>query len=428
MKKRSHSIDFCIAIVLLLGAGCDQTSDHNWTHFRGNNLDGISENKMSPVHWNSDSNIVWKTEIHGKGWSSPVVYDNQVWVTTATEDGKELFAVCMDYQTGEIIHDIQLFKPDSVFRKHSINTYATPTPCVEKDYVFAHFGRYGTAGINITDGSVMWQRTDLYCNHIQGPGSSPMLYKDLLILHFDGTDIQYIVALDKLTGETVWRTDRQKEPYESLTWIGKKAYITPLIIQKNGKDLLISNGAAVCSAYDPETGEEIWWIIRGAESTIAMPFYDGGLLFFYSGYMVTDDGHRYSELLAVDPNGQGDITESNIKWIIQTPILQLLTPVVKNGLIYTIDSESKLQCIDSKSGNLIYSEKTKDKFNASPIYSAGKIYFFSSKGETIVIKEGQNLDIIARNELEGEIWATPAFLRDNILIRTSKYLYRIGER
>lgn len=425
MKKRNICNSISIAIVLILIAGCSKTSDDNWTHFRGSNLDGISDNKTSPIYWKSDSSIVWKTQIHGRGWSSPVVYENQVWITTATEDGTELFAVCVDYRTGDIIHDIKIFEPDSVFRKHSINTYATPTPCVDDNYVFAHFGRYGTAGINRTDGSVIWQRTDLSCNHIQGPGSSPVLYKNLLILHYDGTDNQYIIALDKFTGETVWKTNRQQEPYESLPWIGKKAYITPLIIQANGRDLLISNGAALCSAYDPETGEEIWWVIRGAESTIAMPFYEDGLLFFYSGFMVAEDGHRYSELLAIDPDGEGDITESNVKWTIQSSPLQLLTPVVINGLIYTINSENTLQFIDSRSGNIIYSEKMKDKFNASPFYSAGKIYFFTTRGETLVIDEGEKMEIIARNKLEGEIWATPAFVRNNILIRTSKYLYRI---
>jgi len=426
MKNFIYTFYFWMGILLLSGAGCDRSLEHNWTHFRGNNLGGISENKNSPVHWNSDSNIVWKTEIHGKGWSSPVVYDNQVWVTTATEDGKELSAVCVDYKTGKIIYDILLFKPDSIFRKHSINTFATPTPCIEKDHAFAHFGRYGTAGIRTADGSVMWQRNDLQCDHIQGPGSSPLLYKDLLILHFDGTDIRYIVALDKLTGETVWQTERQQEPYEPLSWIAKKAYITPLIVQVEGRDLIVSNGSAMCSAYDPGTGEEVWWLVKGAESTIAMPFYENGLVFYYTGYMTTDEGHQYSELVAADPRGQGDITGSNIKWIMKTPILQLLTPVVKNGLIYTIDNESTLQCIDSKSGDIIYSEKLDGKYYASPVYADGKIYFFSTKGEILVINEGSKLQIITRNKLEGQIWATPAFIRDNILIRTSEYLYRIG--
>lgn len=427
MKNNSLHIHFCIALFLLILTGCSNTADPDWTHFRGSNLDGISNNHTSPLQWGIDSNIVWKKEIHGRGWSSPVVYDNQVWVTTASNDGKELFAVCLDYQTGELIHDVQLFTPDSVYRKHAINTYATPTPCIEKDYIFAHFGRYGTAGINTADGSVIWRRTDLSCNHIQGPGSSPILYKNLLILHFDGVDDQYLIALNHLTGETVWRTERQKEPYKPLTWIGRKAYITPMIIQVNGKDLLISNGAAVCSAYDPETGEEIWWVVRGAESTIAMPFYGNGLVYYYTGYMIAEDGQNYTELLAVDPDGKGDITGSNIKWAIRSPILQLLTPVVENGLIYTINSESELQCIDSKTGRIIYAERMKGKFNASPVYSAGRIYFFSTKGETYVLEEGRKFNVIAKNKLEGEIWATPAFVRNNILIRTSKYLYRIGE-
>jgi outer membrane protein assembly factor BamB len=379
-----------------------------------------------PVRWTPDSNILWKAEIHDKGWSSPVVYDEQIWVTTASDDGEGLYAVCLDFETGKIIHDIKVFEPDSVYGKHGINTYATPTPCIEKDFVYVHFGRYGTACINTNNGSVIWQRTDLLCNHVQGPGSSPVLYKNLLILHLEGSDVQYIVALNKINGKTVWITERRKELYEPLEPIGKKAYITPLIVTVNGMDLLISNGSAVCSAYDPETGKEIWWIVRGEDSTIAMPFSENGKVYFYTSFTVPPEGNNFVELMAVNPDGQGDIAEKNILWRIKTPVLQLLTPVIKDGLIYTIDSENNLMCIDSETGNTFYSDKVKSKYNSSPVYAAGNIYFCSTQGEIMVIREGIKHDVVAVNELDGEIWSTPAILRNSILIRTSKFLYRIG--
>jgi outer membrane protein assembly factor BamB len=247
-----------------------------------------------------------------------------------------------------------------------------------------------------------------------------------LILHLEGSDVQYIVALNKANGKTVWKTERRKEFYELLEPIGKKAYITPLIITINGRDILISNGSAVCNAYDPETGKEIWWIVRGEDSTIAMPFSEDGKVYFYTSYMVPPDGERFAELMAVNPDGEGDIAEKNILWRIKTPVLQLLTPVIKDGLIYTIDTESNLMCIDSKTGQTVYSERLKGKFNASPVYAAGYIYFCSTRGDIIIIKEGRDLEIVAENRLDGEIWATPAILRNSILIRTSKFLYRIG--
>jgi len=402
-------------------------SQHNsWTHFRGNNLDGVAVVNQAPVKWKSDSNIVWKTEIHDKGWSSPVVYDNQIWMTTASDNGKQMYALAVDHKTGEILHDILLFTPDSIYRKHNINSYATPTPCIEQGFVYVNFGRYGTACLNTNNGKTVWQRTDIEFLDIQGPGSSLMLYKNLLILHCEGTHKQQILALDKSTGKTVWQTERPKDIYDSLEPIGKKAYVTPIIINVNGKDQLISNGSAVCIAYDPNTGEEIWRVVGGIDSTISMPFEEDGIVFFYTGFKINDTDEKYAELLAVTPNGWGDVTDTHILWRMETPILQLLTPIVKDGLIYTIDTKSIMMCIEAKTGDVIWSKRVRGKFNASPIYANGNIYFSSTNGDIIVIQEGRQLNIIAENELEGEIWATPVVLNGNILIRTSKYLYKIG--
>ncbi len=153
-------------IIFFLTSYQIEAQNVRWTHFRGSKLNGIANVDYAPLKWAGDSNIVWKTRIHDIGWSSPVVYNDQVWMTTATEDGKEMYAVCVDYNTGENIYDIKLFTPDSVYRKHNINSYATPTPCIENDYVYAHFGRYGTACINTGNGKIKWTRSDLKCQHI----------------------------------------------------------------------------------------------------------------------------------------------------------------------------------------------------------------------------------------------------------------------
>ena len=172
----------------------------DWTHFRGSNLDGISLDKSAPLSWTETENISWKSAMEGRGWSSPVVFKDQIWYTTATPDGKVMFAVCTDFNTGQNLFNITVFQPDTIYRKHAINSYATPTPCIEKDHVYVHYGRYGTACLSTETGLIVWSRTDLQCEHIQGPASSPILYKDMLILHMEGTDVQYIIALDKSSG------------------------------------------------------------------------------------------------------------------------------------------------------------------------------------------------------------------------------------
>ena len=402
------------------------SQDKNWTHFRGSNLDGISVSGNIPLIWD-ESSIIWKTDIHDKGWSSPVVYDNQIWLTSATPDGKELYAICTDFLTGKIIYDINVFSPDDVYGKHSINTYASPSPCIEKGFVYVHFGSMGTACINTDNGSVVWKRTDFKCNHVQGPASSPIIYKNMLILHFEGTDKRFIVALDKLTGKQIWRSDRPVEPYEPLPDIGKKAYITPIILNVKGRDMLISNGAAVCIAYDPYTGKEIWRVVRGAESTVAMPVTEKGILYMYTGFVVDDDGTNYSELIAVNPDGKGDITSTNILWSIRTGPQQLLTPVIKEGLIYTVDTQNNLMCIEAATGDILYSIHMKANFNASPVYLDGIIWFFSIKGEVLGVKQGRRYELVAHNQMDSGIWGTPAFLRNSVILRTDKYLYRIGK-
>jgi outer membrane protein assembly factor BamB len=427
-SMKSFKIISISVLVLTLVSGIQpvKSQQFNWTHFRGSNLNGISDDQNTPVTWNDSTNIIWKTDIQGKGWSSPVVYGDQVWVTSAGEDGKQMAGICLDFITGKIIYSINLFQPDTTFPKHTINTYATPTPCIEEGFVYLNFGTYGTACVDTRNAKVIWKRTDLHCDHVQGPGSSPILYKNLIILHVEGIDVQYLIALDKRTGETVWKTDRPVELYEPLAPIGKKAYITPIIMKVNGEDLLISNGSAVCIAYNPLTGKEVWRIVQGVDSTIAMPVSENGIVYFFPSFVSGPNGENYTELLAVNPEGSGDITKTNVLWRFKSPVLQLLTPLIKDGLIYTVDTQNMLYCLDAKTGKEVYSKKLKQKYNSSPVFAGGNIYFTSVKGATMVIKAGNQLQIIAENKLPGEVYATPAFVRNSILLRTDSQLYRIG--
>ena len=422
------SILFCFYFVALLVVTKQASSqDKNWTNFRGSKSNALAETENIPLKWD-DSVIKWKIEIHDKGHSSPVVYNDQIWVTTARSDGKELYAVCIDFKTGEIIYDIKVFTPEEVEEKHSLNTYATPTPCIEKGFVYVHYGNGGTACISTSNGSIVWKRSDFKCKFVQGSASSPVIYKNLLILHYEGVDIRYIVALDKSNGKQVWKSDRPADLYEPLPEIGRKAYSTPVILNVKGRDMLISNGSAVCIAYDPNNGNEIWRVVDGAESTVSMPFTENGVVFWYTGFMVAGDGTKYTDLLAVNPDGDGDITGTNIIWKKRDGLVQnqMLTPVIKDGLIYTVNTRNILMCIDAETGEEIWSKHVTSNYNASPIYINGNIWFFSAKGEVLVLKAGCQYEVVAQNKMDSGIWATPAILRNSVIIRTQNFLYSIG--
>jgi outer membrane protein assembly factor BamB len=427
--KCKHGILLSVSLIIfMLSAENAKSQNKNWTFFRGSNLNGIAENENIPMKWDS-LNTRWKTEIHDRGLSSPVVYNDQIWLTTAKRDGSELYAVAFDFNSGKIIYDISVFTPEVKEGKHQLNSYATPTAAIEKNFVYVHYGSAGTACINTGNGSIVWKRDDLKCKHVQGAASSPVIYKNLLILHFEGTDVRYIVALDKSDGKLVWRTDRPAEPYEPLTVIGRKAYITPLIINVKGRDMLISNGSAVCQALDPETGKEIWRLIDGAESTIAMPVFEKGIVFWYTGFAVDSDGSNYIDLLAVNPDGKGDITGTNIIWKKKDKISRnhSLTPVIKDGLIYTVNTRNILMCIDAATGEEIWSTHLSSNYDASPVYVDGIIWFFSVRGEAMAIKAGRKYEVVAQNQMDSGIWATPAFLRNSVILRTDKFLYSIGK-
>jgi outer membrane protein assembly factor BamB len=350
-------------------------------------------------------------------------------VTTAKADGKELYAVCLDFKTGDIIYDIRVFTPEDVEEKHQMNTYATPTPCIEKGFVYVHYGNAGTACINTANGSIAWKNSDFKCKFIQGAASSPVLYKNLVILHYEGVDVRFLVALDKSNGRLVWKSDRPAEPYKPLPDIGKKAYTTPLIINVKGRDLLISNGSAVCIAYDPATGKEIWRVVDGAESTIAMPVTENGVVYWYTGFMVAGDGSQYTDLLAVNPDGQGDITATNVLWKKRDGLThnQMLTPVIKDGLIYTVNSRNTMMCIDAKTGEDVWSKHVTADYDASPLFVNGNIWFFSAKGDILVLKAGRNYEVVAQNRTDSGIFSTPAVLRNSMILRTQNFLYRIGQ-
>jgi outer membrane protein assembly factor BamB len=402
-------------------------SQESWTHFRGNQLDGHAGKGTFCIHFSEDTNLVWKTEIPGLGWSSPVVWENQIWLTTATRSGDSLSAICLDFSSGLITKKMLLFMPEHIQNINSTNSYATPTPAIEKGFVYVNYGTYGTACINTDDYSVVWSRTDLNCDHMQGAASSLFLYHNLLIVHVEGTDVQYIAALDKTTGKTVWKTDRPHEFYKDIAPVYRKAYVTPVIVNVDGRDQLISNGAQMCIAYDPASGREIWSVWYGYDSTVGMPLSYGGLVYFNSGWVNPENASRYVRFFAVDPRGKGDVTQTHVKWETDQDVPQISTPVIAGDRIYMIHERGMLTCRDAMTGKVMWKNKLNGQFNASPVYAGGNIYFPDVSGKVFVIASGDSFHLLGENKLDGMIKATPAFLNGNIILRTNSHLYRIGK-
>lgn len=377
-----------------------------------------------PLHWSETENVKWKTQIPDRGWSTPVIMDGQVWLTTATEDGHDFFAICVDAETGKIQFAKKLFHADNPEPLgNPVNCYATPSPVIESGRVYIHFGSYGTACLDTRTARVLWQRTDLRCRHYRGPSSSPVLFQNLLILTFDGIDLQYVTALDKNTGKTVWKTDRSavwNDAGVRVTAPGdqRKGHSTPLIAMIDGKALLLSSGAKSAYCYEPLTGRELWKIHYPDFSPAPVPMYEGGLVYFVSGVGKT-------ELIAVKPGGEGDVTDSNIVWRLRPHVGRFSSPIYVDGLIYTAAEESFVSCIDATNGQPVWTERLGGRFYASPIYADGHLYFFDEDGMTKVLKPGRTCEVVATNSLADGFMSSPAASGKAFYLRTTSNLYRI---
>jgi outer membrane protein assembly factor BamB len=401
----------------------------NWPQFRGPTGDGISDATGVPETWGEQQNVKWKTDVPGKAWSSPVVWGDQVWMTNATPDGHDLYAVCLDRATGKVVFNLKVF--DIAHPQYCIpfNSYGSPTPCIEEGRVYVTFGSPGTACIDTHTGKVLWQRTDFVCNHFRGAGSSPVLYKDLLIMNFDGSDFQFVAALDKRTGRTVWRTDRDIdfgdiEPNGRPRGEGdfRKAFSTPRIFKIDGHDVLISLGSKALYAYEPLTGKELWRVEdKSSFSGSDTPIFGDGMIFYGSG-------HGQSELLAVKPVGGGEggnIADKSIVWRLHKKVPTRSSLLLHDGLIYLVTDAGVVNCVSAKDGSEVFHGRVEGTYSASPTYADGRIYLCSEQGKTTVLAAGREFKVLAENQLPDGIMASPAIAGDAIFIRTKSSVYRI---
>jgi len=417
-------------------------AESTWPQFRGPGGQGHSTATDLPLKWDESTNIVWKSPIEGEGWSSPVVADGKIWLTSATEveatdEQREaktkdannnqplevaqqvtFWANEFDLATGEPLRRIKLRTVDSPQAIHALNSFASPTPVLDDGRLYCHFGDFGTVCLDTSSGEVVWEKR-FELEHGVGPGSSPVLVDGLLVLTCDGMDTQYIVALDAADGEVAWRKERP--PLRATNGDFRKSYCTPLLIEVDGAEQLVIPGAQWFIAYDPATGDEIWRIDHGRGfSIVPRPVFDGTHVFLCTGFAT-------QAMWAIRPDGQGDVTDSHVSWKQSKQIPTMPSPVIVGDHIYTVSDGGVAQCFERTTGEPVWKERIGGKFSASPLAADGRIFLSNHDGLTTVLQPGDSYQVLAENQLDGQLMASPVVVDNDLLLRTGTHLYRIGE-
>jgi outer membrane protein assembly factor BamB len=392
----------------------------NWPEFRGPTGQGHYAGRGLPIHWSTTKNVAWKQAISGHGWSSPVVQDGRVFLTSAApiEGSKDqsLQTLCLDAQTGKVLWETEVFRQDGAKapRIHPKNSHASPTPVADAQRVYVHFGHQGTACLD-RDGKVLWRQTELRYAPVHGNGGSPIRVDDLLVFSADGGDQQFVVALSQATGKVVWKTDRKSEAFK------KFSFGTPLLIRIDGKRQIISPTSDAVIAYDPSDGKEIWRANYEGYSVIPRPVFGHGMIFFSSGY-------DQPNLLAVRVDGAGDVTNSHIVWTATKGAPHTPSPLLVGDELYAVSDLGIASCFDARTGKIYWQERIGGAFSASLLYAGGRIYLQSEEGVTTVIRAGTKFERLAENTLEERTFASYAVADGAIYLRTERHLYRFQEK
>ncbi len=407
-----------IAISLLLGPigvallGVAARAE-DWPQFRGPTGQGHSTERGVPIEWSESRNVIWRTPIPGRGWSSPVVAGGRVWLTTATKgSGASLRALAFDAESGREVVNVEVFRIRSADLSNPKNSHASPTPIVDGDRVYVHFGAEGTAALT-TSGEIVWKTKFPYESQ-HGNGGSPVLHGDLLILSCDGSNDAFVVALDTRTGKVRWKTPR-RQPFD-------QAYSTPLVIQVGDRDEVVSVGAFRAAAYDPQSGKEIWRVsYADGFSNVPRPVYGQGLVYIATGF-------QEPSLLAVRVDGTGDVTRTHIAWTRQRAAPLTPSPLLAGDELYIVNDVGIASCLNAKTGEAYWVQRLGGNYSASPVLADGRIYFLSEEGAATVIAAGKEFRKLATNVIDGETLASMAVSDGSIFIRTDSQLYRIGGR
>jgi outer membrane protein assembly factor BamB len=382
----------------------------------------MSQEKGAPVEWSQTSNIAWKTPIPGEGWSSPIVFEDRVFVTTATDGGVSFRLLRLDRKNGTVLWDKEIFR-QKAGHKQQFNSYASSTPVTDGQRVFV-VGADGSIAAVSMDGIIVWTNRDVDFYSEHGLAISPILYEDLVIVAFDGSspgpdtklgwqtpwDQAVIMALDKNTGKVRWKGKRG---------LSRVAHVCPQILHQDGKDQLISSAGNVVQGFDLETGRRIWTVSSSGEGVVPSLVIGEGLVFTTSGF-------GESTIRAVRTGGQGDVAATHIAWESKEDVPKVPSMLYAGPFLFLITEGGVAKCLQAATGEVVWRERLDPKYSASPVWAEGRIYFLSEKGATTVIDAGPEFKIIARNELNEKCCASPAISQKQIFIRSEHNLFCIG--
>jgi outer membrane protein assembly factor BamB len=407
-----------LALAALLGEGA---RGEDWPEFRGPTGQGHARAAGLPLAWSPTRNITWKQAIPGSGWSSPVVVQGRIYLTSAvpTRDDSgdlELRALCLNAKSGKVLWSTKVFHQAAAAapRIHGKNSHASPTPLVSGERVYVHFGHQGTACLDL-DGKVKWSNNTIKYAPVHGAGGSPVLAGDALIFSCDGARRPFVVALDRNSGKELWRTDRSERADRTFS------FSTPLLITVKGKKQLVSPGSDMVAAYDPANGKEIWKVRYEGYSVIPRPVYGHGLVFLSTGY-------EAPSVLAIKADGSGDVTDTHVKWRLKPGAPHTPSPLLVGDELFLLSDRGFASCVDARSGKLRWRKRLGGGYSASPLYANGRIYCTSEAGLTTVFKAGKKYVLLARSDLRERTLASLAVADGALFLRTARHLYRFGPK
>jgi outer membrane protein assembly factor BamB len=405
MRMRAATVVGLVAIAAM------QVRADDWPQFRGPGGQGHAGDTGLPVAWSESQNVRWKTPVPGRGWSSPIVSGGRVWLTTSVaEKGASLRALAFDAATGREVVNVEIFHLRNGGLTNPKNSHASPTPVVDGDRIYVHFGAEGTAALS-TAGEILWKARHPYESQ-HGNGGSPIVYGDLLVFSGDGSDTAFVVALDTRTGKVRWKTAR-RQPAD-------QAYTTPLVVRAGDRDQIVSVGAYRAAAYDPHNGKEIWRVnYADGFSNVPRPVFGHGLVYIATGF-------QQPALMAVRVDGTGDVTRTHVAWTLKRGAPLTPSPLLVGDELYVVNDGGIATCLDAKTGETYWVQRLGGAFSASPVFADGRIYFLSEEGASTVIAPGKVFQRLATSTLDGGILASMAVADGAIFIRTDSHLYRIA--
>ncbi|MFL3656453.1 MAG: PQQ-binding-like beta-propeller repeat protein [Opitutales bacterium] len=422
--KFLHLISLLLIACLVACGPKEKIADGNveWPKYRGPGEQGVSEARNVPADWSTEENIVWKAEIPGRGWSSPILVDGKIVLTTGIEEVvdemHDLKVLQVDAETGEIIWIKTVLQATiaEAEDRNEKNSLASPTVAIDEGVIYAHFAHMGTVALDFETGETLWKYDVTYTSK-NGAGGTPVVVDDLLVFTADSLDEPAMIALHKQTGKVAWKTIRSHQVKNNFS------FGTPLVIEFNGHKEIISPGSGMVGSYRPEDGKEMWIVrYKMGYSMATRPIFVDGVIYMGTGFV------RPSVYAIRVDGATGDLTDTHVKWMYHKSMPKSPSPNFVNGNILTLEDAGRLQSLNAETGEKRWMESLKGMFSASPVLVGDDLlYVVSEEGLFYVLRvSDEGCEIISQIEMEEETLATPAIVDDLIYLRTRHHLWKIG--